>query len=59
MYGIETCMGSFKNYVDDMRWVGLVVGMLMFVHVRGENVHVEVGTYLGGQKKGQTMSTCP
>ena len=29
-------MGSFKNYVDKIRWVGEVKKMLLFVHIKGK-----------------------
>ena len=34
--------GSFKNYVDKMRWEG-GQKLIIFVHVQVKNVHVEVG----------------
>ena len=40
--------GSFKNYVDKMRWVG-GQKMLLFVEFRVKNVQVEVGSQKGSK----------
>ena len=45
--------GSFKNYVEEMRWVDGPT-MYIFVHVQCENAQVEVGEL---QKRGKIMST--